>query len=175
MRIVGIDPGLRLTGYGCVEFTASGAAVREAGVLRFSARATLSARLLQLSHDLEALLAELEPDLLVVERVFSHVNHARTAIIMGHARGVVLLCGARRHLPLVEIAPAEVKKAVAGSGRATKEQMQAAVARQCGLPEIPEPPDVADALALALCAGRRGAIAADLEVIPPRAAPSTRG
>jgi len=157
VRILGIDPGLQVTGYGCVDADgrASRLALVEAGVLRLKAKATLAFRLAQLREDLEALLDELHPQVMVVEKLFSHYRHARTAIIMGHARGVVLLAGEMRGLQIEELAPTEIKRAVTGHGHASKHQMQRAVMTQCGLSALPEPHDVADAIAIALCAARR--------------------
>lgn len=157
MRILGIDPGLQLTGYGCVDLKprARESVLVEAGVLRLKAKASLAFRLGQLNDDLCTLLDELKPDVMVVEKIFSHYAHARTAIIMGHARGVVLLAGQMRGIRLEELAPTEIKRAVTGHGHASKLQMQRAVMTQCGLKQIPQPPDVADAIAIALCAARR--------------------
>ena len=157
VRILGIDPGLQITGYGCVDLNGRSRepALVEAGVLRLKAKAALAFRLLQLKDDLDALLVELKPDVMVVEKLFSHYRHARTAIIMGHARGVVLLAGQSRGIRLDELAPTEIKRAVTGHGHASKSQMQRAVMKQCGLRQAPEPPDVADAIAIALCAARR--------------------
>jgi crossover junction endodeoxyribonuclease RuvC len=157
MRILGIDPGLQLTGYGCLERGArvDAPSLIEAGVLRLKTRATLAFRLAQLKDDLDALLTELKPDVMVVEKLFSHYRHARTAIIMGHARGVVLVAGESRGIQLQELAATEVKRAVTGHGHATKSQVQHAVMQQCGLRRLPQPPDVADAIAIALCAARR--------------------
>lgn len=157
MRVLGIDPGLRRTGYGCIELSRGRAMPRviEAGVIRLRPRTTVADRLAELALELRAIVAELEPDRLAVEQVFSHAAHVRTAILMAHARGVVLLCGAEASLPLQELAPAAIKLAVAGSGRAAKEQMQEAVRIRCGLAQRPEPHDVADALAVALCAADR--------------------
>ncbi len=155
-RILGIDPGLNITGYGCVELTADDEPrVVEAGVLRLKAKASMAHRLAQLHEDLTAVLDELRPQLMVVEQLFSHYKHVRTSILMGHARGVVLLCGESRGVAIDELLPTEVKKAITGHGHATKLQMQQAVQWQCGLDELPSPPDVADALAIALCAARR--------------------
>lgn len=129
--------------------------VVEAGVIRLRTPAPVADRLAELAGELRAIIEETRPDRLAVEQVFSHVDHVRTAILMAHARGVVLLCGAEASLPLDELAPAEVKRAIAGSGRATKEQIQDAVRIRCGLQQRPEPNDVADALAIAMCAGDR--------------------
>ncbi|MFB3137871.1 MAG: crossover junction endodeoxyribonuclease RuvC [Phycisphaerales bacterium] len=157
MRVLGIDPGLRLTGYGCVELrpNVQEPALVEAGVLRLKAKAPMAFRLGQLYDDLTALLDELRPNIMVVEQLFSHYRHVRTAILMGHARGVVLLAGESRGVTIDELLPTEVKKAIAGNGHATKVQMQQAIMSQCRLAELPSPPDVADAIAIALCAARR--------------------
>ena len=157
MRILGIDPGLNLTGYGCVDLDPRATEPRlvEGGVLRLTPRTPMPDRLRQLYEDLSALLDELRPDLMVVEQLFSHYKHARTSILMGHARGVVLLAARVRSIELDELLPTAVKKAVTGFGHATKLEMQMAVMAQCGLAELPHPPDVADAIAIALCAGRR--------------------
>ena len=112
-------------------------------------------RLRQLFEDVAALLAEHAPSHVALEAIFSHPEHARTAIQMAHGRGVVLLAAELRGVPVAELPPAEVKKALTGNGRATKEQMQRAVMAQCRLDAMPEPPDVADAIGIALTGGRR--------------------
>lgn len=157
MRIVGIDPGLRITGYACVELRpgAVDPALVEAGVIRLRAEEPVAARLRALHEELGALLDELRPARVSVEQVFAHVKHVRTAIVMGHGRGVVLLAAQLRDLPIDEFAPAEVKKSLTGQGAASKGQMQRAVMHQFGLRALPEPPDVADAIAIAACAARR--------------------
>jgi crossover junction endodeoxyribonuclease RuvC len=155
MRILGIDPGLKITGYGCVERAMDGTRIIEAGVLRLKVGASLNARLAQLHDELSQLLDDLVPQRMVVEKLYSHYKHVRTAIIMGHARGVVLLAGQSRGIEIDELGATEVKKAVTGNGHASKRQMQLAVMQQCGLAEPPSPPDVADAIAIALCAARR--------------------
>ncbi|MHC4992630.1 MAG: crossover junction endodeoxyribonuclease RuvC [Planctomycetota bacterium] len=157
MRIVGIDPGLRITGYGCVDVHVAGSepTLVEGGVFRLQVTSDLGIRLEQLYEDLCQLLDELRPDLVVVERIFTHYRHLRTSILMGHARGVVVLAARLRSVELDELAATEVKKALTGNGHASKEQMQRAVMHQLALSEVPSPPDVADAIAIALCAGRR--------------------
>ncbi len=155
VRVIGIDPGLKRTGYGCIEAAPGGDVMIEAGVLRIPPGPSLAHRLAALNTPLRALLLELQPDRVVVESVFAHRIRGHTAMLMGHARGVILLAIADAGLDVVEIAPAEVKKAVTGSGRADKQQVQHAVASQLNLAEIPEPSDAADALALALCGLRR--------------------
>lgn len=166
MRYLGIDPGLHLTGYGCIEWLPDmdEPTLIEGGVLRFNRKDPLPDRLAALEEDLDAVIAELEPDVMIVEQVFSHVHRARTAILMGHARGVILLCGGRRNLLIQEYTATEVKKAITGRGHARKSQVQASVASQMGLSHVPDPPDVADAIALALCGARRHDVDADNEV-----------
>ena len=157
MRIMGIDPGLRLTGYGCLEVAGESGRLRvvEAGVIRLKANDPLPSRLGQLFAELGEILEETRPDLMVVEQLFSHYRHVRTSIIMGHARGVLILAAEQRGVEVTELGATEVKKAIAGNGHASKRQMQVSVMGQCGLASLPSPPDVADAIAIALCAARR--------------------
>ncbi len=159
MRVLGIDPGLNIAGYGCVELSSPGDTPRivEAGAIHLKRGASLHWRLGQLHTALSEIVAELRPDHLAVEQVFSHARQVRTAILLGHARGVILLAGVQANLPLTEFAPATIKKAIAGNGQATKGQMQHAVASILGLNEPPEPADVADALAIAITAATREA------------------
>jgi crossover junction endodeoxyribonuclease RuvC len=157
MRLVGIDPGLQRTGYACVELPPRGLEPRlvEAGVIRLRANASISSRLLQLHTEISELLEEFRPGRVTVESVFSQARFARATIVMGHARGVVVLAVKQQGIDVSELAPAEVKRAVAGRGNATKEQVRRAVMAQCGLRSIRGPSDVSDAIAIALCAARR--------------------
>lgn len=169
MRVLGIDPGLRITGYGCVEDPPAkplgrggtarrglaGMALVEAGVIRLSPKQSISDRLVELSTDFSALLERLRPDVVAVEMLYAHYAHPTTAIVMGHARGVLLLAIRSANLTLVELRPTEIKKSLTGHGHASKEQMQEGVRAELGLTARPEPADVADALAIALCASRR--------------------
>lgn len=150
MRIMGVDPGLRITGYGVVE--TPGSTLVEAGCLRLDERSSVSDRLLELEVDVEKLLARFRPDAVAVEIVFAHYKHPATAVVMAHARGVLLLCVRRANLPLIELRPTEIKKSLTGHGHASKEQMQDGVMARLNLAARPEPPDVADAIAIALCA-----------------------
>ena len=156
-RVLGIDPGLRLTGYGVVDLNdgALEPTLVEAGVFRFDGKASIESRLVQLRQDLQELLDETRPDRMAVEKLFAHYNHPRTAILMGHARGVILMCGASAGLDIEHLGATEVKKSLTGHGHATKAQMQLSVQAQCRLAEPPSPPDVADAIAIALCCARR--------------------
>ncbi|MBX3375372.1 MAG: crossover junction endodeoxyribonuclease RuvC [Phycisphaeraceae bacterium] len=158
MRVLGIDPGLRITGYGCVESARLDPTLIEAGVFRLTGagkRETVSDRLLELETDIAALIERLRPETVAVEALFAHYKHPATAISMGHARGVILLSIRRAGLTLVELKPNEVKKFLTGNGHAGKEQMQEAVKDRLGLKAAPEPPDVADAIAIAMCAAAR--------------------
>jgi crossover junction endodeoxyribonuclease RuvC len=134
---------------------ASQPSVVEAGVFRLNAKSSVSDRLMELEADLVSLIERVQPQRVAVEAVFSHYAHPATAVVMGHARGVILLCARKANLDLIELRPAEIKKAATGYGRADKSQMQRAMQAAFGLAEVPSPPDVADALAIALCGTRR--------------------
>lgn len=149
-RVLGIDPGLSRCGYGAVEQTTDGPRAVSAGVIRTAAARPIPDRLRELAEQLDLVMADVRPSVVVVERVLFQAN-ARTAMAVGQASGLALLTAARRGLPVVEYSPNEVKQSVAGYGAATKQQVQAMVKALLGLPAIPDPPDVADALALALC------------------------
>jgi crossover junction endodeoxyribonuclease RuvC len=157
LRVVGIDPGLRITGYAAVDL-ARGAlepTLVEAGVIRLDGKLPMEDRLEQLHRELGELLDALKPQRLAVEKLYAHYKHPRTAILMGHARGVIMLAARLRTIAIEHLPSTEVKKAMTGYGHASKEQMQRAVQAQCRLAEPPSPPDVADAIAIALTAARR--------------------
>ena len=152
VRILGVDPGLRITGYGMVEL-GTAARIIEAGTLRTDAKSDLAGRIASLYNDLSELLAELKPDIVAIEQLYAHYKHPRTAILMGHARGVLLLAAQQAGATVRHLAATNVKKSLTGNGHASKQQMQRAIQAVCGLDAPPEPPDVADAIAIALCAG----------------------
>lgn len=160
MRVLGIDPGLRLTGYGLVEIIPRQLEPRlvEGGVLRLDPTGNIEARLGRLHQEINDLLDELAPQRVAVEKLYAHYKHPRTAILMAHARGVILLAAQQRNLPVSHLPATEVKKAITGFGHASKEQMQLAIQNTCRLPQPPSPPDVADAIAIALTDARRLAI-----------------
>jgi crossover junction endodeoxyribonuclease RuvC len=165
-RVVGIDPGLNITGYAVVDPASRGGYVIEAGVIRPpSSGKSLGARLAYLHRGLEEVLTAFSPGALALERVHSHVKFPRTAILMSHARGVIVLAAAQREVPIFSYAATRIKKTLTGSGRAPKEQMQHAVMTELRLGRLPEPHDVADACAVALChlaiARNRGILATD--------------
>jgi crossover junction endodeoxyribonuclease RuvC len=153
MRILGIDPGLRITGYGVVEWKLRPALVA-GGVIRLRDKTSLAERLLELETELESLLDEYRPDIFAVEQLYAHYAHPRTSILMGHARGVILVAAQRRGIRIEQFPANRVKQAVVGHGHASKGQMQRAIQAMWNLEKPPEPPDVADALAVAVCCGR---------------------
>jgi crossover junction endodeoxyribonuclease RuvC len=155
MRVCGIDPGLRVTGYAVIDVDSASVRLVEAGVVRSPADAPLGSRLIKIQEGIAEVLVEHEPDLMAVEALYSHYRHPRTAIMMGHARGVILAAAADRGVELVSVSATAVKKNLTGNGRAAKVQMQRAIMTRLGLARPPEPPDVADALAVALCAARK--------------------
>jgi len=151
MRILGVDPGLQITGYGLIE--AQGAAVRliEGGVIRPDSDLTLERRLLTLHESIGNIMGEFQPDAVVVEELYAKYAHPRTAILMGHARGTILLAAGQRSIPFCGYEASLVKRALTGNGNATKTQVARMVCYLLGLNEPPTPEDVTDALALALC------------------------
>ena len=150
MRILGIDPGLRLTGYGVIDgVSIRKVALVDAGVIRLKTTSSVAERLVEIETALEEIIAEHAPQTVAVEQLYSHYAHPRTAIVMGHARGVILLVAQRHGLRLMEMSANRIKQAVAGHGHAGKPQMQRAVQMIWNLAEPPSPPDVADALAIA--------------------------
>ncbi len=153
-RVLGVDPGLQVTGYAVLEARPQGPRVCEAGVIRSAEgrEETDMARRVRVLYDgIVEVLDQFRPAVMVVEQLFAHYEHPRTAILMAHARGVIFLAATLREVPVVSYAATSVKKTVTGSGRASKEQVQHVIQRELGLAQLPEPPDVADALAVALC------------------------
>lgn len=152
-RILGIDPGLLTTGYAVVEKSAAKPIIIEAGVIRpgDDGATDLAQRIASLYDGIAEVIATLKPAAVAVEQLYAHYDHPRTAILMGHARGVLLLAAAKHDLEVTSYSATSVKKTITGHGRASKEQMQLAIQRELGLTSKPEPADVADALAVALC------------------------
>jgi crossover junction endodeoxyribonuclease RuvC len=153
-RVLGIDPGLHITGYAAVDFSGHEPAVVEAGALRTSPRADMTERITQLHADLAQLIADFKPDMVAIEQLYAHYKHPRTAILMGHARGVLMLACGQAGVCVKNMPATNVKKSLTGNGHASKLQVQRAIQSVCRLKELPQPPDVADAIAIALCAGR---------------------
>ncbi len=150
--VCGIDPGLGTTGYAVVRDEMGALTIVDAGVCRFEAGLPLALRLRQVEEDIQSMLIEHRPDLVAVEQLYAHYKHPRTAILMGHARGVILVAAAKQGIEVRDYAATRVKRYLTGNGRASKAQVQDAVARVLRLPELPEPSDLADALAIGLCA-----------------------
>jgi crossover junction endodeoxyribonuclease RuvC len=150
MIVLGVDPGTACTGYGVVQGDGLGpVSLVECGVIRTRARDPLPARLHEIYEGIVELLARHRPDALSVEDVF-YAKNVRTTVVLGHARGVVLLAGQQASVPVHELPPAEIKKAVVGTGAATKEQVQFMLTRLLRLKSAPQPSDAADGVAAAL-------------------------
>jgi crossover junction endodeoxyribonuclease RuvC len=150
VKIFGIDPGADRTGYGCVETDGSRHRIVTCGAITAPASASFPDKLLQIHQRLSVLLRECEPASVAIENLFFAVN-VRSALKLGHARGVAMLAAIEAGVAVVEYTPAEIKRAVVGYGRAEKGQVQQMVKLILGLPAIPTPHDAADALAVAIC------------------------
>jgi crossover junction endodeoxyribonuclease RuvC len=153
-RVLGIDPGLHITGYAAVEFVGRSGRILEAGTVRTDAHADMPRRIHQIHTDLTQIIREVSPNMVAIEQLYAHYKHPRTAILMGHARGAVLLCCEQAGVSIRNLAATKVKKSLTGNGHASKLQMQRSIQAICRLDKLPEPPDVADAIAIALCAGQ---------------------
>lgn len=151
VTILGIDPGLRVTGYAIIHSNGGTPTVREAGIVKTKNDDTFEIRLKTIYDGLEGIIKEFKPDSISVEKLYSHYNHPQTAIIMGHARGMIFLCAAQNDIPVKSYASTRIKKSLTGNGRASKLQMQNSVKSILKLKEVPQPADVADAIATALC------------------------
>lgn len=151
MRILGIDPGTGILGFGVIEIDAKNKArLIDAGVIRTPVHEDTSVRLLTIYDELTSLIQELKPQAMSVEKLFFAQN-VTTAMTVAQARGVVLLCGQQHRLELAEYTPLQIKQAITGYGRADKKQMQEMVRVILELTEVPKPDDCADALAAAIC------------------------
>mgnify|MGYP000250594615 FL=1 len=150
MLVLGIDPGVAITGYGLLAGPADDARLTTSGVITTPSTLSLSQRLVVLYEALTELVARYRPEAAAVEQVFFGRN-ARTALAVGHGRGVALLALAKSGLPVHEYTPMQVKQAVVGYGRADKQQVQEMVRLLLHLDAVPEPDDAADAVAVALC------------------------
>ncbi len=150
MKVFGIDPGSERTGYGCVATEGHRHRLVACGAIATSPRSAFPDKLLAIHDRLAALLAEWRPDAVAVENIF-YATNVRTALKLGHARGVAILAAVEAGLPVVEYTPAEIKRAVVGYGRAEKPQVQEMVRLILGLKRAPTPADAADALAVAIC------------------------
>lgn len=150
MRILGIDPGTGILGFGAIEVVNSKYKLIDAGVIRTPVKQADSERLVTIYDELKSLIKELKPEVMAVEKLFFSKN-VTTAMSVSQARGVVLLLGKKNNLELHEFTPNQIKQAITGYGNANKQQMQEMVRMHLGLKEIPKPDDAADALAAAIC------------------------
>lgn len=171
LRIIGIDPGLNITGYGLIDFGAGVSTLAEAGVIRLprSDGDNLPERLAALFNEVQELIAEFNPQQMCIEEVYSHAFYPKTSILMSHARGVICLAAQLAGVPVASISAKRIKQSVTGNGNASKQQVQRAVRQLFLLERTPHPPDVADALAAALC------YANSLRFGQSRGAPIARG
>ena len=150
MRILGIDPALRVTGYGVIDFKGNKLSLVEAGIIRTSPQHKLPQRLDKIYQAVTGLIFDLKPDVAVLEKLYAHYRHPTTAYILGQARGVICLASETCNIPLFEYAATRVKKALIGKGQAAKYQVQRMVVNILRLKQLPRYSDVTDALALAI-------------------------
>ena len=151
MRILGIDPGLQVCGYACLEIVGDNEKLIEAGIIRIEKGQAIEIKLNKIAEDIQSLLENFKPDIVAVEELYSHYAHPKTAILMGHARGVILQRCAQAAIEVRSFSATRIKKSITGNGRASKQQIQRTIQTILSLPQIPEPNDVADAIAAALC------------------------
>jgi crossover junction endodeoxyribonuclease RuvC len=171
--VLGIDPGSRRTGYGCVDSDGRRHRLVLCGAITATGAAAFTTRLAMIFRELSAVLRDCQPECVAIENLF-HATNVRSALKLGHARGVAMLAAVEAGLPVVEYTPAEIKRAIVGYGRAEKPQVQRMIKLLLGLERVPAPHDAADALAVAIChlhAGRIGAIG--LTALPPSGRPHT--
>jgi len=150
MIILGIDPALAVSGYGVIEFKGRSLKLIEAGIIQTSAKSELPERLKKIFNSITNLIKETNPDVIVLEKIFSHYRHPVTSYLLGEARGVICLTAALQEIGLVEYAATRVKKAIVGNGLASKFQVQRMIATILKLDTLPKYTDVTDALALAI-------------------------
>jgi crossover junction endodeoxyribonuclease RuvC len=172
VKIFGIDPGSMRTGYGCVETDGSRHRLVACGAISAPAHAPFAEKLLVIHTSLTALLLQCRPDSVAIENLFFATN-VRSALKLGHARGVAMLAAVEAGVPVVEYTPAEIKRAVVGYGRAEKSQVQQMVKLLLGMTDVPSPHDAADALAVAICHMHAQAPARVAEAIAVARAPKS--
>ncbi len=155
MIVLGIDPGLSSTGYAVLETGNGRLRMHESGCARTNSRQSLETRLRAVYDEILAVASRRRPELVVLEGLYSEYAYPRTAILMGHVRGVICLAADQAGARVMEVSPAEVKQALTGSGRASKDQIKRAVTRMLSLPEPPDSDHICDAIALALIGAAR--------------------
>jgi crossover junction endodeoxyribonuclease RuvC len=150
MRIIGIDPGTGILGFGVIDYDSGKTTMVDAGVVRTRVHQPLDERLVEIYNSLCEIVAETKPTIMVIEKLFFAQN-VTTAISVSHARGVAMLAGKLAGLKIIEYTPLQIKQAITGYGRADKKQVQEMVRVILGLKTVPQPDDCADALAAAIC------------------------
>lgn len=158
MIVLGIDPGLTATGYAVLETGHGRTHVRACGCARTNGRHSLEARVRTIYDELLAVSTRWQPEIAVLEGLYAEYSYPRTAILMGHVRGVICLAADQAGAKVVEVSPAEVKHALTGSGRATKDQIKRTITRMLALSEPPDSEHVCDAIALALVGAARSGV-----------------
>ncbi|MGL6225397.1 MAG: crossover junction endodeoxyribonuclease RuvC [Thermoguttaceae bacterium] len=148
--ILGIDPGLNTTGYGVIDFSTRKVRLLEGGIVRSKSK-EMATKVLEIYEGVREVISAFNPQSIAMEQLYSHYARPTTAILMGHARGAIALATAQHGVTLTSYSATQVKKVLTGNGRAGKDQIQRAIRLEFGLAECPDPPDVADALAIALC------------------------
>ena len=151
MIILGVDPGLQITGYGVLESNGHKTDVREAGIIKTSAGDNFEKKLDEIFSEIGKIIKQYKPDYVAIEELYSHYAHPKTAIIMGHARGMVFLQASKNKVPIISYSATRIKKSLTGNGRASKAQMRKMIKSTLKLKESIASPDTADALAAALC------------------------
>jgi len=151
MKVLGVDPGLQITGYGLLDDRSGKPELIEAGVIRSTSSHPLEQSLLDIHLGLDTVITDFRPDALSVEELYSHYKHPKTAVIMGHARGVLFLAAGKAGIPVFSYSSTRIKKSVTGSGHASKEQIARMICRVLHCDAIEGPADVTDAVAAALC------------------------
>ena len=149
--ILGVDPGLNTTGYGVLRVGPQRLEIVEAGIVQGTPKASMARRVGEIHEGISDVIAATSPQIMAIEELYSHYQRPRTAILMGHARGVICLAAVQARMEIKHYAATQVKRILTGNGRAPKSQVQSAIQREFGLSELPTPADVADALAIALC------------------------
>jgi len=151
VRVIGIDPGSNITGYGIIDIENRTENLVEGGVIKLGSSKTLETRLEKLYNELNIILKEFSPDEAVIEEIYSHYKHPKTAVIMGHTRGIILLTFQIFNIKIYSYSATKIKSALTGNGRASKEQVRSMVKMRLKLKDEPKPFDVSDALACAIC------------------------
>ncbi len=152
MRILGIDPGYAIVGFGVVDYAGANFAPIEYGAILTEAHTPFTERLCAIDTDMQEILRRYEPDCMAIERLYFTTNQ-KTGIDVAQARGVLVLAAAKRNIPIFEYTPLQVKQAVVGYGKAEKRQVMDMTRRILKLDQVPKPDDAADALAIAICHG----------------------